>query len=173
MLSQQYGGGKWRASIPKIPSTVNIPRYEILTASNTDTSTTTTQVTRPATITQTDTLPTTTSAEKLAESEMEKEAATSSNLQVCNQVCLRRGRTGYCVLLLGVFPTRLQWDSQLSDCLLVTIILAVLSQLCLPIHSATFYYFRRKVLMVLSVAPLKYYYCRCKRWSPMKKSLPG
>ena len=95
MLSQQYGGGKWRASIPKIPSTVNIPRYEILTASNTDTdtSTTTTQVTRPQTVTQTDTLPTTTSeasAEKLAESEMEKEATTSSNLQVCNQVCLRQ-----------------------------------------------------------------------------------
>ena len=99
MLSQQYGGGKWRASIPKIPSTVNIPRYEILTASNTDTSTTTTQVTRPATVTQTDTLPTATSeasAEKSAESEMEKEAAISSNSQVCNQVCLRRGRTGYC-----------------------------------------------------------------------------
>ena len=99
MLSQQYGGGKWRASIPKIPSTVNIPRYEILTASNTDTSTTTTQVTRPATVTQTDTLPTTTSeasAEKSAESEMEKEAATPSNPQVCNQVCLRRGSTGYC-----------------------------------------------------------------------------
>ena len=120
MLSQQYGGGKWRASIPKIPSTVNIPRYEILTASNTDTdtSTTTTQVTRPQTVTQTDTLPTTTSeasAEKLAESEMEKEATTSSNLQVCNQVCLRRGRTGYCVLLLGVFPIWLQRDSQLSD----------------------------------------------------------
>lgn len=30
MLSQQYGGGKWRTSIPKIPTAANIPRYEIV-----------------------------------------------------------------------------------------------------------------------------------------------